>query len=145
MDSSQNRDWDNMKETFMGNNDAVGAVGSLEKEIEAVDRRFGSGELNSFGASEEVVLQRFQELRRRQVELSRKQVELLSSRKTKGRFGAGQQGLDSLTAEMQKLCTMIEEVERLTLGGTDAADEAEGAPHEDDNKPTETVMSDSDD
>jgi hypothetical protein len=39
-----------------------------------VDDRFEKGELNSFGKSEEIVLQRFQELRRRQVELSRKQV-----------------------------------------------------------------------
>lgn len=117
MDTPQNKDWDNVTQPFMGNADAVSAIDALEKEIAAVDRRFGSGELNSFGTSEEVVLQRFQELRRRQVELSRKQVELLSSKKTKGRFGTGQQGLDLLTAEMQKLCTMIEEVERMTLGG----------------------------
>ncbi len=101
----------------MNNSEAVNAVDALEKEIAAVDRRFGAGELNSFGKDEELVLQRFQELRRRQVELSRKQVDLLSSKKTKGRFGAeGQQGLDSLTTEMQKLCGMIEEVEKLTLG-----------------------------
>lgn len=42
-------------------------------------------ELNAFGKDEEVVLQRFQELRRRQVDLSRRQVELLS-RKQRGRF-----------------------------------------------------------
>lgn len=102
----------------MNNTEAINAVDALEKEIAAVDRRFGAGELNSFGKDEELVLQRFQELRRRQVELSRKQVELLSSKKSKGRFGAAgqQQGLDALTTEMQKLCGMIEEVERLTIG-----------------------------
>lgn len=123
MDAAQNRDWDyNMKETFT---EAVNAVDALEKEIALVDRRFAAGELNSFGKDEELVLQRFQELRRRQVDLSRKQVELLSSKKTKGRFGAAgqQQGLDSLTTEMQKLCGLIEEVERMTVGGGGNGDE----------------------
>lgn len=72
-----------MKEGFMSNPDAANAVSALEREIAAVETRFKSGELNSFGQSEELVLQRFQELRRRQVDLSRKQVEMLSSKKTK--------------------------------------------------------------
>ena len=113
----------------MTNNDAVNAVDALEQEIAAIDRRFGSGELNSFGTREEVVLQRFQELRRRQVDLSRKQVELLTSKKSKGRFGAGQQGMDQLTSEMQKLCSMIEEVERLTMGDRDDDEAKEKEKH----------------
>ncbi len=126
---------DNIKapESFIGTADAVSAIHSLEREIAAIDERFERGELNSFGQSEEVVLQRFQELRRRQVDLSRRQVELLS-KKAKTRFGAEQStpqctcscgslshlytraagGLEQLTADMQKLCSMIEQVELLT-------------------------------
>ena len=102
----------------MGNPEAVGSVTQLQREIDAVSERFQRGELNAFGKeTEEIVLQRFQELRRRQVELSRKQVELLSSKKTKGRFGAGAGGLDDLTSEMQKLCGLIEKVEQMTVPG----------------------------
>ena len=128
--STSFQDYDDMKETFMGNPEAVNAVTALESEIAAVEARFKAGELNSFGKSEELVLQRFQELRRRQVDLSRKQVELLSSKKTKGRFGAGPGGLDELTSEMQKLCGMIEDVERLTMQGLEGSDE-EHAPSND--------------
>jgi hypothetical protein len=106
---------DNIKapESFMGTSDAVNAINSLEREIAAIDERFARGELNSFGQSEEVVLQRFQELRRKQVDLSRRQVELLS-KKAKGRFGTEQGGLEQLSADMQKICAMIEQVEVLT-------------------------------
>jgi hypothetical protein len=83
----------------------------------------------------------FQELRRRQVELSRKQVELLSSKKSKGRFGAatGQQGLDSLTTEMQNLCGLIEAVERMTVGTNNEEEKHEDTPA------AETAAKDSDD
>jgi hypothetical protein len=109
-------DWDNLRsgETFLANSDAVSNVKQLERDVAAIEQRFSQGELNSFGPAEKEVLLQFQELRRRQVELSRKQVELFSSKKTRGRFGTPEApGLEQLTEEMHVLCGMIEDVEKM--------------------------------
>lgn len=102
---------------------------SLEREIAAIDQKFSNKELNSFGPGEDVVLQRFQEIRRRQVELSKRQIDMLSDKKKKGRYGPEQAGLEHLTEEMQKLCFMMEDVERLTLEETESKDKQEMHEH----------------